>query len=849
MTQPRVKLTFWQTTRLIWSFARRRAAGRKAHQAALLSRKSKNSGNVSTGESLGCFATIGMIFFAAVMQAVFGQIVGTSVTTAMRVNAERDGRMAISANAYETLADAERHRPANAAPNSIGHDQIYTAAMQSYAEAPKRNPRRFVEYEEELARHYRANGLAGFVTVDTSSAAVKNLDRWPPMAFAVVGIGILFWLAMLVCQGEGLEFDVQRRRHPVWEWLLSHPVRPSAVLVAESLAPFMANPMYYTAPAFWISLLSVHSSPPFAVLTGMVIGLAFAVAASSLNKSLEAVAMLRFSVRNRGAMLGIMSWVGFAGILIPAFLVNAEAVKTAVLRACVGVFDWFPAWPVRTLLGGSADNPWLPAVAGIGFAVGLMAVSVLVTVLAMARGLDSGSSKADEAPKRGAIGAIIEKFDPIFWKELLWFRRDRGAVVQAILIPLTLAAFQAFNLRTLAASAVQYWQAFCGTAVICGTYFLLVLGPRSLASEGAALWIPLTWPRGLEELLRAKARLWEIIADCIVGMILALGVWRFPHETWKISLVAVGWLFFARGMAMRSVTLVSPLSESGEAQPPSNASRYIATIGVLSFSAGVFSQNWHVAIMGVVFTLLVSAACWQNLRARLPFLFDPWSEKLPPAPSLVHAMIAIAALVEVVGIALAMASGMGGRDALNWTAPLAYALAGFVAWQAMRHFLAGRGVADREIWNWLPTVGHSRTKCAAIGALSGALLGLLALGYIVLLWKIPAFSEWLRPVSGGDEAFSGKIKIGMFVLAVGLAPVAEEYFFRGLLYRALDREWGGARAMFGSAAYFAIYHPPISWLPVFALGVLNASLFRRTRMLLPCVCAHAVYNSVVLGLQ
>ena len=26
-----------------------------------------------------------------------------------------------------------------------------------------------------------------------------------------------------------------------------------------------------------------------------------------------------------------------------------------------------------------------------------------------------------------------------------------------------------------------------------------------------------------------------------------------------------------------------------------------------------------------------------------------------------------------------------------------------------------------------------------------------------------------------------------------LAPLAEEYFFRGLLYRALDREWGGWR--------------------------------------------------------
>src|SRR5262249_45832759 len=155
-----------------------------------------------------------------------------------------------------------------------------------------------------------------------------------------------------------------------------------------------------------------------------------------------------------------------------------------------------------------------------------------------------------------------------------------------------------------------------------------------------------------------------------------IGVWRFPHEWWKVALVAVGWFFFSRGMAMRSVTLVSPVSESGETRPLSAGNRYVATVGMLTFSAGVISQNWHVAVMGVVFTLLVSAACWQNLRARLPYLFDPWSEKLPPAPSLVHAMIGIALLVEVVGIALSIAYGVGGQEVLNWTMPLAYGIVG-----------------------------------------------------------------------------------------------------------------------------------------------------------------------------
>ncbi len=68
----------------------------------------------------------------------------------------------------------------------------------------------------------------------------------------------------------------------------------------------------------------------------------------------------------------------------------------------------------------------------------------------------------------------------------------------------------------------------------------------------------------------------------------------------------------------------------------------------------------------------------------------------------------------------------------------------------------------------------------------------------------------------------------------------------GLLYRALDREWGGGAALVGSAAFFAIYHPPIAWLPVFVLGVTNAWLFKKTGRLEACVLLHGAYNAVVM---
>jgi membrane protease YdiL (CAAX protease family) len=51
----------------------------------------------------------------------------------------------------------------------------------------------------------------------------------------------------------------------------------------------------------------------------------------------------------------------------------------------------------------------------------------------------------------------------------------------------------------------------------------------------------------------------------------------------------------------------------------------------------------------------------------------------------------------------------------------------------------------------------------------------------------------------------------------------------------------------GSAAFFASYHPVLSWLPVFCLGALNAVLFKRSGRLVPAVLLHMTYNAVVLA--
>jgi len=496
----------------------------------------------------------------------------------------------------------------------------------------------------------------------------------------------------------------------------------------------------------------------------------------------------------------------------------------------------------------------------------LVAFAVIFSARSIRKGL-SGAFASDTLPVRRNRKVSFGR-EPLFRKEYLWFVRDRSAIVQVILIPLTVAGFQLFNLRAFISHAQDSWNYLSGAAIFFGTYFLLILGPKSLTSEGSALWIALTWPRGLENVLKAKAWLWSTIASGLVLAVLLAGCWLFPQDAWKIALVAIGWYFFARSMAEKSVTLVTVVSESGEAQQVSSGRRWAAQLGTLSFGIGVCTQQWGLAVVGIVYSWITAAAMWENLRARLPYLYDPWSEILPPPPTLMHAMVSISILIECASIITGFVVAIGGKDSLGVAQGIGYAVCAVGVSIGVSIFLSGRGVSPVQIWCWRDqgldsdeaeswvrrSVAAVRCYLAAdrrevgwlLGGIGGGLLlALFAHFYLIAIALVPSIAEVIRTSEHQMQSIPG-LAIAYAVIAIGFAPFAEEYLFRGLLYRALDRQWGGWKAVFGAAAFFAIYHPPLSWLPVAFVGAANCLLFKTSKRLAPAVLLHMTYNAVVI---
>jgi membrane protease YdiL (CAAX protease family) len=84
-----------------------------------------------------------------------------------------------------------------------------------------------------------------------------------------------------------------------------------------------------------------------------------------------------------------------------------------------------------------------------------------------------------------------------------------------------------------------------------------------------------------------------------------------------------------------------------------------------------------------------------------------------------------------------------------------------------------------------------------------------------------------------------------------IAPIGEEFLFRGFIFTAL-RNWRGvwtAAAITG--ALFGLVHvgsaPALDLVPLAVLGFALCLLYRATGSLYPCVAAHALNNSLAFG--
>jgi membrane protease YdiL (CAAX protease family) len=246
------------------------------------------------------------------------------------------------------------------------------------------------------------------------------------------------------------------------------------------------------------------------------------------------------------------------------------------------------------------------------------------------------------------------------------------------------------------------------------------------------------------------------------------------------------------------------------------------------------------------------------VRPELPEGVEPppperTSDGLPPlgvplwAPF--AALLATFVGVLMIGIVIGIFVGIGGGDAtgdpstglsLVLTA-IQDSLFVFIAWYAVdllgtRPSPASFGLRTVRP---LPALGWSLLAYAGFFAVTAIVVSVLGQ---------PDDQELVQDI---EEESAFIVLAGFALLSCFIAPIAEEFFFRGFMYRAIAERVHPIWAALISGSVFGAIHlggsPAVSVVVLSVFGVALGIVLWRTGSLIPCIMLHACNNSIAFG--
>ncbi len=136
-------------------------------------------------------------------------------------------------------------------------------------------------------------------------------------------------------------------------------------------------------------------------------------------------------------------------------------------------------------------------------------------------------------------------------------------------------------------------------------------------------------------------------------------------------------------------------------------------------------------------------------------------------------------------------------------------------------------------------------KAALITFLMMPVIGLIA-AFIQKILGIPINNPQLEFLVPDELSYLSAG--GMLVVAGFIVPLAEELFFRGVLYQALRKHFGVWIGIFVSSIIFGALHGDISIAgATFVMGLVLAYFFEYSGSIWPSVLIHALNNSLKLA--
>jgi membrane protease YdiL (CAAX protease family) len=841
---------FLRTTRLIAGLRLRRFT----NQWQSLRRRRKPAGTeprrTGTARKGGIGGGIGIAFLALIMALNPIHMTSRILDAARRqLGPVRDehGRFEVRDRGFWRAVTA-----ANAEDAPFTAEQVDAAFSREVARYPES---RRDAWKRLLHATYAAQGAEGFVQKGADFDFLPRLVAWHSRTGSAILLRVAAALLALLCAawffltlGSGNQ-DLGKVEW-TFEWLFQFPVPAAHLFLAQILGCAVIDPL------MWIGALPVlftlFWSAGFgwwSLALGAAGALYLGVLIASLRVLTETLLRKRFapaSVKNFQALFTVAGTLGL-------FLLLANSGQNRLTDHLIGAafalpaaIDWLPtALPAWACIerGGLAFS--LASCAALGLAAPVAAAGFsawLVRDGLVTGGIYAGRRRA-LAPSREGRPAVRG----IVGKDVRLLLRDRNFLVQTLVVPALVIGFQLVVNSAMLDAVTHSFQHGAVLAFSVGGYVLVATALSVLSVEGHALWMLYTVPRSIERIMLEKTRLWACFALVYCAAVLGACAWANPalHAGDAVfallALVGVGiYAFIAAGLG---ILATDPLeAEIRRRVRPEMVQLYMLIAAMYAYA--LYAPSAWARLGQIVLSALLAFALWQKVRDRAPFLLDPVAAP-PSSISLADGLIAALAFFVLQGLTMLFATMAEAPVGLALV--IAFVTAGavtasFALYTFWRLKVPALGVAVG--FRRAEGTGAAWPRALALGI--GAGLAAAACGWLYL--RAVAWFPALQKLKAESIPLPADLGWWIVPLAVIAAPLFEEFIFRGLVFRGLRRSAPAGVAILGSAAIFAIVHPPISFAPVFVMAVLAAWVFERTALLLAPIAVHVVYNGLMIAI-
>jgi membrane protease YdiL (CAAX protease family) len=412
--------------------------------------------------------------------------------------------------------------------------------------------------------------------------------------------------------------------------------------------------------------------------------------------------------------------------------------------------------------------------------------------------------------------------------QMMWRQGGKAQVIA--FSALLLGAAAVLVLRIPARVRPQALQVFGGFAVYLGALQTIALAGRAARADLMARAFLAALPLSPHQVLDGKVsalRKLLIPVFCMLGLVaLTDALIAEPSLTYR-ALLCMASLYIVVDGAVGVAFLSSGVGVVGVAGGQTGSSFSTQLLMLPLFATLLANDAWAATVSGIAL-LAVTREAQRAAKQSVRWLDDP-DDDVERETSVWRALLAATVFFSMQILSLRL------LGLFDLPAGLTFAITFFAA-SAVLMLITWRNAARMARPRFWPL----KAGYVPLGVIGGGVSGLLALGLVRLL--APASPAPAHALSSSESA-------ALFLTTVVVAPLAEEYFFRGWLQKAIEQDLPDSMKHFAfafGAAAFALAHVGSYGVPQLALGLVAGALYARGAGLLPAMLAHATHNAVVL---